>query len=99
MQRGQTVIQETAELEENLQQLDESFFLGEVIETMYSDERYSQPWRLEVLLNKSRISFNLDSGADVTVVPPDLYEKLYSQSGELQPSGKVLMGPCSVHAK
>ena len=36
----------------------------------------------------------LDSGANVTVIPLDLYEKLCNQSGELQHSNKELMGPC-----
>ena len=84
----------TAELQDTTQQIDERFFLGEVIEAIHSDKRGSQPWKAEVLVNNSRVSFKLDSGADVTVIPLDLYEKLCNQSGELQPSNKVLMGLC-----
>ena len=86
--RSKTVSQVTAELQDTTQQIDESFFLGEVIEAIHSDERGSQPWKAEVLVNNSRISFKLDSGADVTVIPLDLHEKLPNQSGELQPSNK-----------
>ena len=92
--RSKTVSQVTAELEDTTQQFDENFFLGEVIDAIHSDQSYNQPWKAEVLLNNSRVSFKLDSGADVTVIPLDLYEKLCNQSGELQPSNKVLMGPC-----
>ena len=84
----------TAELWETTQRIGGCFFLGEVIEAIHSDERGSQPWKAEVLVNNSRVSFKLDSGADVMVIPLDLYEKLRNQSGELQPSNKVLMGPC-----
>ena len=83
----------TAELEDTTQQIDESFFLGEVIEATHSDERYSQLCKAEVLVNNSRVSFKLNSGADITVMPLNLYEKLCNQSGEMQPSNKVVMGP------
>ena len=76
------------------QQFDERLFLGEVIKVTDSDERYSQPWKAEVLVNNSRVSFKLDSGADVTVIPLELFEKFCNQSDELQASNKVLMGPC-----
>ena len=92
--RSKTVSQVTAELQDTTQQIDESFFLGEVIEAIHSDERGNQPWKAEVLVNISRVSFKLNSGADITVISLDLYEKLCNQSGELQPSNKVLMGPC-----
>ena len=67
--RSKTVSQVTAELEDTAQQVDESFFLGEVIEAIHSDERHSQPWKAEVLVNNIRVNFMLDSGADVTVIP------------------------------
>ena len=73
--RSKTVGQVTTELEDTTQQFNESFFLGEVIEAMDSDERYSQPWKAEVLLNKSKVSFKLNSGDDVTVIPLNLYGK------------------------
>ena len=82
------------EPEDTKQQFDESLSFGEIIKAIHSDERYSQPWKAEVLVNNSRVSFKLDSGADVTVIPLALFEKLCNQSGELQPSNKVLMGPC-----
>ena len=74
--RSKTVSQVTAELQDTTQQIDESFFLGEIIEVIHSDERGSQLWKAEVLVNNSRVSFKLDSGADVMVIPLDLYEKL-----------------------
>ena len=86
--RSKTVSQVTAELEDITQQIDESFFLGEVIEAIQSDERHSQPWKAEIFVNNNRVSFKLNSGADVTVIPLDLHEKLCNQSGELQPSDK-----------
>ena len=60
--RSKTVSQVTAELEDISQPIDESFFLGEVIEALHNDERDSQPWKAEVLVNNSRVSFKLDSG-------------------------------------
>ena len=79
----------TAELEDTTQQFDESLFHGEFIEVIHINERYSQPWKAELLVNNSRVSFKLDSGADVTVIPLELFEKLCHLSGELQPSNKV----------
>ena len=90
--RSKTVSQVTAELEDTTQQFDESLLLGEVIEAIHSDERYSQPWKAEVLVNNSRVSFKLE--ADVTIIPLELFEKFCNQSGELEPNNKVLMGPC-----
>ena len=95
--RSKTVSQVTAELEDISQPIDER--TREAVEAIHSDERDSQPWKAEVLVNNSRVSFKLDSGANVTYEKlsnqsGDLYEKLSNQSGELQPSNKVLMGPC-----
>ena len=74
--RSKTVSQVTEEIEDTTQQFDESPFLGEVIEAIHSDERYSQPRMAEVLVNNNRASFKLDSRAVVTVIPLELYEKL-----------------------
>ena len=59
---SKTVSQVTAELDDTTQQFDESFFLEEVIGAIHSDERYSQPWKAERLVNNSRVNFKLDSG-------------------------------------
>ena len=91
--RSKTVSQVTAELEDTTQQFHDTFFLGEIIEAIHSDERYSQPWKAEILSNQSKVSFKLDSSAEGTVIPLDLSEKLCNQSGEQQPTNKVLMGP------
>ena len=91
-----TVSQVTADLEDTTQQFDDSFFLGEIIEAKNSVEIYSQHWKAEVLLNNSKVSFKLASSVDVTIIlldQFDLYEKLYNQADELQPTNKVLMEP------
>ena len=51
------------------------------------------PWTATLLVNKKPVTFNLDSGADVTVVPYDSLLKLDVQT-KLQPTDKVLLGPC-----
>ena len=47
-----------------------------------------------VLVDKNPVDFKLDSGADVTVVPYNTFLNLDLQT-QLQPTDKVLLGPCN----
>ena len=55
----------------------------------------NSPWTATLLVNEKPVTFKLDSGADVTVVPYDSLLKLDGQT-KLQPTctDKVLLGPC-----
>ena len=52
------------------------------------------PWMATVLVDKNPVDFKLDSGADVTVVPYNTFLNLDLQT-QLQPTDKVLLGPCN----
>ena len=64
---------------------DEIAFLG----SLSSDS--SDPWMTEVKIDNFNTVFKIDTGADVTAVPTNVYEK--RQFSELQQTRKVLMGP------
>lgn len=44
-------------------------------------------------MNDKLVNFKIDSGADVSVLPVHTYEKL--ENTKLQPTNKVLLGPCN----
>ena len=47
-------------------------------------------------INDNVVQFKIDSGADVSVLPYDPYNKLKEQTElELEPTNKVLLGPCN----
>ena len=50
-------------------------------------------WTATVLVNDKKVDFKIDSVADVTVVPYGALN-LHLQT-ELEPTDKVLMGPCN----
>ena len=45
---------------------------------------------VNLYLNKQRVKFKIDTGADVTVIPTSLYKK--SEHGSLKPSNRCLKG-------
>ena len=51
----------------------------------------TEPWTVNVLLNKLPVEFQIDTGADVSVIPEELYKKL--KAPPLEPTNKSLMGP------
>ncbi len=58
------------------------------------------PWQAEVCLNQNKLKFKLDSGADVSVVPHSLFERLAEkESLKLVPMNKILLGPCNYKIK
>ena len=73
---------------------EEPFLLGEIVDLheVQSDITKS-PWTATLLVSEKPLTFKLDSGADVTVVPYDSLLKLDGQT-KLQPTDKVLLGPC-----
>ena len=75
----------------------DSFFMGEVtvIDTVQSG---SQPWIASLSMGQEQIKFKLDSGADVTVIPENTYKSLQAKE-QLEPTNKVLLGPCNYKMK
>ena len=58
------------------------------------------PWQAEVSLNQHTLKFKLDSGADVSLIPLSLHERLAEkQSLKLEPTNKILLGPCNYKIK
>ena len=51
----------------------------------------NKPWTVHILLNKYPVEFQIDTGADVSVIPEELYKKL--KATPLHPTGKFLVGP------
>ena len=74
---------------------EESFFLGEIVNlSEVQSNPTKSPWMATVLVDKNPVDFRLDSGADVTVVPYNTFLNLDLQT-QLQPTDKVLLGPCN----
>ena len=48
---------------------DSEVFLGEVSANEH------KPWKADIIVNQDCVTFKLDSGADVTVLPPSAYYK------------------------
>ena len=67
---------------------------------MKSSCTHDLPWQAEVCLNQNKLKFKLDSGADVSVIPLSLFERLAEkESLNLEPTNKILLGPCSYKIK
>jgi hypothetical protein len=68
------------------------FFLGEIV----VESIEAEPWKANLTVNDCKFQFKLDSGADVTVVPKHLYDKLSNKRKvKLQSTDKLLLGPCN----
>ena len=52
-----------------------------------------ESWKAEVKLNEHAVKFKVDTGADVTVIPPNIYHSLVPKPS-LSKCDKTLMGPC-----
>ncbi len=63
------------------------FFLGEII----VESIEAEPWIANLEVNDCKFQFKLDSGADVTVVPKSVYDKISNnRSLKLQATDKML---------
>jgi hypothetical protein len=69
-------------------------FLGEIV----IESVESHPWEAEIRLNGQNFQFKLDSGADVTVVSPQIYKQI-ANNQSLEITDKVLIGPCNYRLK
>ena len=66
---------------------DSKVFLGEVSVNEH------KPWTADIIVNQDCVTFKLDSGADVTVIPASTYNKL-TDKPPLCKTQKKLYGPC-----
>ena len=72
---------------------DKVFFFGEIhIDQLNSVSR--SPRKAEIQVYYQVVNFKLDSGADVSVLPASVYDSL-KPSVKLEPTNKVLLGPCN----
>ena len=62
---------------------EEEFFLGELTELFAAQGSTGDSWKAKVTLNRPLPEFELDTGADLTVIPSSLQHSL-----------QLLMGPC-----
>ena len=73
----------------------DDFFVGAVEEptplVIPTINSGTDPWTVDVLLNDCRIEFQIDTGADVSVISEEQYQKL--KVPELKHSNKSLIGP------
>ena len=70
------------------------------IDAVKSSCTHDLPWQAEVCLNQNKLKFKLDSGADVSVIPLTLFEKLAEkESLKLEPTNKILSGTCNYKIK
>ena len=70
----------------------DEIFLGEVVIDAVSTSQ--QPWQAEISMNDSPVNFKIDTGADVSVIPAELFSEL-KNSVALKHTNKVLLGPCN----
>ena len=85
MCRSRSTIGDISELE------NEIAFLDTVESDVATVKGEGQPWMISLYLNNCQREFKIDTGADVTVIPENTYEK--SRDGPLSPPGRVRRGP------
>ena len=74
-------------------ELEGEFFLGQLTEVDMVEGNSKESWKAEVKLNEHAVKFKVDTGADVTVIPPITYHSLVPKPS-LSKCDKTLMGPC-----
>ena len=72
---------------------DEAFLLGELTEVATVQGQAQSSWKAKLVMNGQPTEFKVDTGADVTVVPPNLYYSL-KPTRVLNKASRLLMGPC-----
>ena len=75
-------------------ELEGEFFLSQLTEVDMVEGNSKESWKAEVKLNEHAVKFKVDTGADVTVLPPNIYHSLVPKPS-LSKSNKALMGPCN----
>ena len=70
-------------------ELEGEFFLGQLTEVDMVEGNSKESWKAEVKLNEHAVKFKVDTGADVTVIPPNIYHSLVPKP-LLSKSGKTL---------
>ena len=73
-------------------ELEGEFFLGQLTEVDMVEGNSKESWKAEVKLNEHAVKFKVDTGADVTVIPPNIYHSLVRKPS-LSECDKTLMGP------
>ena len=73
--------------------LEREFFPGQVTEVDMVERNSKESWKAEVNLNEHAVKFKVDTGADVTVLPPNIYHSLVPKPS-LSKCDKMLMGSC-----
>ena len=74
-------------------ELEGEFFLGQLTEVDRVEGNSKESWKAEVKLNERTVKFKVDTGADVTVIPPNIYHSLVPKPS-LSKRDKTPMGPC-----
>ncbi|XP_015779103.1 PREDICTED: uncharacterized protein K02A2.6-like [Acropora digitifera] len=74
-------------------ELERGFFLGQLTEVDMVERNSKESWKAEVKLNEHAVKFKVDTGADVTVIPPNIYHSLVPKPS-LSKCDKMLMGLC-----
>ena len=69
---------------------EDTYFLG----TVNTPTTQNNTWVTNLNLNETSVSFKIDSGADVTVIPYKVYQTMRQPIPLLQ-TKKLLMGPCN----
>ena len=91
---GKTV----AEMKLTEDQYDDELFRGEITEVDAISGGAKESWKATVKLNRPLAEFKVDTGADVTVIPPNIFNKL-EPLPEPARTTKLLMGPCKHELK
>ena len=65
-----------------------SIFLGEVLK----GKTNPKDWTVDVCVDKTEIKFKVDTGADVDIIPDDVYRKYFSHQYLLS-CNKIIKGP------
>ena len=76
-------------------ELEGEFFLGQLTEVDMIERNPKETWKAEVKLNEHAVTFKVDTGADVTVIPPNMYHSLVPKPS-LSKCDKTLMALANI---
>ena len=74
-------------------ELEGEFFLGQLTKVDMVEGNSKESWKAAVKLNELAVKFKVDTGADVTVIPPNIYHSVVPKPS-LSKCDKTLLGPC-----